>query len=82
MATLFEQPDGSESPVLPPGLSLVVSDSLEAPATFLVVQHVALALKAKRRCVLVGLANSFDYYTAVLRKQVRSLLFGQVASKS
>ena len=82
MATLFEQPDGSESPVLSPGLSLVVSDSLEAPATFLVVQHVALALKAKRRCVLVGLANSFDYYTAVLRKQVRNLLFGQIASRS
>jgi hypothetical protein len=72
MATLYEQPDGSESPVLPPGLALVVSDSLEAPATFLIVQHVSLALKAKRRCVLVGLANSLEYYTAVLRKQVNA----------
>lgn len=72
MATLFEQPDGSESPLIPPGLSIVVSDSLEAAALFLVVQHVALALKAKRRCVLVGLANSYEHYTSVLRKQVRS----------
>jgi hypothetical protein len=71
MAVQFRQPDGSESPLLPPGLSLLISDTLESPATFLLVQHLALALKARRPCVLVGLAQSFEYYTAVLRKQVR-----------
>ena len=71
MAVQFRQPDGSESPLLPPELSLLISDTLESPATFLVVQHLALALKARRPCVLVGLAQSFEYYTAVLRKQVR-----------
>lgn len=71
MAVHFRQPDGSESPLLPPDLTLLISDTLESPATFLIVQHLALALKAKRPCVLVGLAQSFEYYTAVLRKQVR-----------
>lgn len=69
MAVEFRQPDGSESPLLPQELSLLISDTLESPATFLVVQHLALALKARRPCVLVGLAQSFEYYTAVLRKQ-------------
>lgn len=70
MATLFEQSDGTESTQIPPELSLLISDCLEAPATFLVVQHLAAALKAKRRCLIVGLSNGFDYYNAVLRKQV------------
>ena len=70
MALLFQQQDGTESPALPSELALLISDTLDSPATFLVVQHIAIALKAKRRCILVGLAQSLDYYTAVLRKQV------------
>lgn len=71
MSASFRQPDGSESPLLPPELCLLISDCLEAPATFLVAQHLGQALKAKRRCMLFGLSQSSDYYNAILRKQVR-----------
>lgn len=71
MSTLYRQPDGSESPLLPPELCLLISDCLEAPATFLIAQQVAQAIKAKRRVALFGLSQSFDYYNAILRKQVR-----------
>lgn len=71
MTTLYRQHDGSESPLLPRELCLLISDCLEAPATFLVAQHLAQALKAKRRCIMLGLSQSFDYYNAVVRKQVR-----------
>ncbi|KAK9900063.1 hypothetical protein P389DRAFT_192359 [Cystobasidium minutum MCA 4210] len=74
MATLFQQPDGSESPLLPRELTMLISDCLEAPATFLIVQQVAQALKAKRKCVILGLYQSFDYYNAILRKQGIQLL--------
>jgi len=70
MSLSFRQADGSDSPRLPLDLALLISDSLEAPATFLLVQQLSLALKAKRRCIVVGVANSFDYYAALLRKQV------------
>lgn len=69
---LFRQKDGSESVALPRDFALLISDALDAPATFLIVQHLAIALKAKRPCVLVGLTQSLDYYTALLRKQVQT----------
>lgn len=70
MATFFQQADGSETALLPRELSMLISDCLEAPATFLLVQHIAQALKNKRKCILFGLSQSFDYYNAILRKQV------------
>lgn len=70
MSLLFLQSDGSESALLPAELSLVISDSIQAPATFLVVHQMALAIKAKRPCIVLGAAQSFEYYTALLRKQV------------
>merc|ERR1711939_1137097 len=66
---LFTHTDGSESPLIPFELAMLISDSLEAPATFLIVEQLSLALKAKRRCILVGTAQSFDHYAALLRKQ-------------
>lgn len=70
MATLFQHQDGTQSALLPRELTMLISDCLEAPATFLIVQHVAQATKAKRKCILFGLSQSFDYYNAILRKQV------------
>ena len=70
MSILYRQRDGSEGPGIPHELAVIVSDSIAAPATFLIVQQIVLARRAKRRCVLVGIAHGFEYYRAVLRKQV------------
>lgn len=69
---LFTNQDGTISAAIPPELALLISDSLEAPATFLLVEQLAAALKSKRKCILVGTAQSFEHYAALGRKQVRT----------
>ncbi|GAA5890552.1 hypothetical protein JCM8208_004912 [Rhodotorula glutinis] len=73
----------STSTALPPDLSLLLTDTLDAPATFLLVQLVARALRpavpgpgrkrargeGPRRVMLVGVREREEYWAATLRKQ-------------
>ena len=77
----------STSTSLPPDLSLLLTETLDAPATFLLVQLVARALRpaqpelgrgtarreGPRRVVLVGVREREQYWGATLRKHVRRL---------
>ncbi|GAA5848250.1 hypothetical protein JCM9279_000990 [Rhodotorula babjevae] len=72
----------STSTALPPDFSLLLTDTLDAPATFLLVQLVARALRpavpeperararaeGPRRVVLVGVREREQYWGATLRK--------------
>ncbi|GAA5924257.1 hypothetical protein JCM3775_005638 [Rhodotorula graminis] len=72
----------STSTALPPDLSLLLTDTLDAPATFLLVQLVVRALRpavpeparararaaGPRRVVLVGVREREEYWGATLRK--------------
>ncbi|BGP40874.1 hypothetical protein JCM10449v2_004839 [Rhodotorula kratochvilovae] len=64
---------------LPPAFSLLLTDTLDAPATFLLVQLVARALRPplaeagrraekRRRVVLVGVREREEYWAGVLKK--------------
>ncbi|KAI5481180.1 UPF0405 domain protein [Pseudohyphozyma bogoriensis] len=64
----FLAPSGIRSSALPAGLFLLITDALEAPGTFLLSHFVAKAVRDGRRTVFLGLSQSFDHYSAILKK--------------
>lgn len=68
----FATPQGIRTSSLPADFSILISDTLEAPATFLVTHFLARALREPRKAVLVGLSQTFDHYASILKKTVRS----------
>lgn len=86
--TSTSSPSSSSQPTssLPANASLLVTDTLDAPASFVLVQLVAHALRpaaaaaapgggsgaaGKRRVVVLGVRERDEYWTAVLKKNVR-----------
>lgn len=72
----------STTSALPPDFSLLLTDTLDAPATFLIVQLVARALRPaqpepgrraekRRRVVVVGVREREDHWAGTLKKHVR-----------
>ncbi|KAL8292115.1 hypothetical protein RQP46_001581 [Phenoliferia psychrophenolica] len=53
---------------LPPDLTVLITDTLESPGTFLLTQFVLRAVRDGRKTLLVGLAHPFEHYSAILKK--------------
>lgn len=66
----FRAPNGAPTSILPPRLAMLVLDTLEAPADFLIVHLLSRAFKQGRNCCLVACSKDKDYYNAVLKKHV------------
>jgi hypothetical protein len=66
----FPSPLGRSSR-LPADLCILLTDTLESPSLFLLTHFLSRALRDGRRALVVGLGNSFDGYSAVLKKAVR-----------
>ena len=60
-------------PTLPNDFTLLLTDTLESPSTFLLTYFIARELRSefeKRRVVLIGLGEGVEGYTSLLRKNV------------
>jgi len=69
----FLTPSGARSSALPADLCALIVDTVQAPATFLLTNLLAKALRQSpaRQSTLVGLAHTLDHYDAILKKNVR-----------
>lgn len=56
---------------LPPGLSLLITDTLASPGTFLLTHFLARGLKEGRNCVLLSFRDVVAHYEGILKKNVR-----------
>lgn len=79
----FLSPSGGRTSALPPDLCALIVDTVQAPATFLLTNFLAKALRNSppRQSTLLGLAHTFEHYEAILKKNV-SLLGGIVAPQA
>lgn len=57
---------------LPRDFGVLVTDTLESPATFLLTYFIGRAVRDGRRTVVVGVAQGLEHYTGILRKNVSS----------
>lgn len=71
----FLSPTGIRSSSLPQEFFLLLTDSLESPATFLLSHFIAKSLKEGRKSILIGSSYPFDHYAAILKKSVEFHLF-------
>lgn len=55
---------------LPTDFCILLTDTLESPATFLLTHFVGRALRDGRKTVLVGLSRGMEHYATILRKSV------------
>lgn len=56
---------------LPNDFCMLITDTLESPATFLLTLLISRALRQPRNVVFVGLSDTFDHYAAICKKSVR-----------
>lgn len=56
---------------LPPGLSVLITDTLASPGTFLLTHFLARGLKEGRNCVLLSFRDVVAHYEGILKKNVR-----------
>ncbi len=70
----FLTPSGTRTTALPADLCALIVDTVQAPATFLLTNFLAKALRQSpaRQSTLVGLAHTLDHYEAILKKNVRT----------
>ena len=68
----FLTPSGTRTTALPADLCALILDTVQAPATFLLTNFLARALRQSpaRHSTLVGLAHTLDHYEAILKKNV------------
>ena len=67
----FTSPSGIRTASLPADFCVLLTDTLESPATFLLTHFVGRALREPRKVVFVGVAQLFDHYATILKKNVR-----------
>lgn len=66
----FTTETGARSESLPVDLFIIITDTLQSPAPFLITHFISRSLRENRKTLLVGLKDSLDQYTAVLKKTV------------
>lgn len=70
----FTTPTGLRTSSLPIDFTVLLTDTLESPATFLLTHFVARALREPRKVLFVGLSLAFEHYATVLKKNVSVFL--------
>lgn len=66
----FALGQGVRTAALPADFSLLITDTLESPGTFLLTHFISRALRQPRKTLLVGFSHTFEHYSAILKKSV------------
>ncbi|KAK4057322.1 hypothetical protein OIO90_001819 [Microbotryomycetes sp. JL221] len=65
----FVAPDtGIRTSALPLDFSVLITDAIESPATFLLTLFVTRTIRHGRNVIMVGLGDTLDHYTAICKK--------------
>ena len=78
----FRLPPSAPAPTLPPSFTLVLTDTLESPGTFLLTYFISKELRStelgrKRGVLLLGLGEGVLGYERVLKKTVGAFVRGK-----
>ncbi|OAV97345.1 hypothetical protein PTTG_07224 [Puccinia triticina 1-1 BBBD Race 1] len=65
----FVHSDAGRAELLPAGASLLLLDSIHAPASFILLHFLAAALRKHRPVILLNLSQPAGYWTSLLQKQ-------------